>query len=288
MKYSVYLMLICTLAFGLAACSRDNQAPTTDAAGNEAAPPSPADPNVPATQAAPSNLNERTPAPASPAPAPSTSRPANTTPEPARPAPAPAPASSSTAVAPAPVATPVPAPAAPAPVMVTVPSGTNLAVVLLSGVSSATASAGDTFEATFAEPWSVDGKVVADRGDKVRGRVASVEKSGKVKGKASLALELTQVTAGGKAHKIDTQPFTAVAQDNRDRDAGIIAGGAGLGAVIGAIAGGKKGAAIGAVLGGGGGTTAVLATAGEDVKVDSETKVNFVLDKEVRLPALRN
>ena len=41
---------------------------------------------------------------------------------------------------------------------------------------------------------------------------------------------------------------------NKTKTAVTIGGGAGLGAIIGGIAGGGKGAAIGAILGGGGGT----------------------------------
>jgi hypothetical protein len=71
-------------------------------------------------------------------------------------------------------------------------------------------------------------------------------------------------------------------------DAGMIAGGAGVGAVIGAIAGGGKGAAIGAIIGGGTGTTAVLLTKGKQLKLEPETKINFVLSKDVDLPVIRN
>ena len=46
---------------------------------------------------------------------------------------------------------------------------------------------------------------------------------------------------------ISTKPYSQVAEATKKRDAEIIGGGAGIGAVIGAIAGGGKGAAIGAV-----------------------------------------
>ena len=53
--------------------------------------------------------------------------------------------------------------------------------------------------------------------------------------------------------------------------------GAGLGAVIGAIAGGGKGAAIGAGVGGGGATAVQVLTKGEKINVPSETKLEFTL-----------
>ena len=52
---------------------------------------------------------------------------------------------------------------------------------------------------------------------------------------------------------------------------------------IGAIAGGKKGAAIGAAVGGAGGTTAVLATKGKDVRYPAEARLDFTLDQDITL-----
>lgn len=61
------------------------------------------------------------------------------------------------------------------------------------------------------------------------------------------------------------------------------AGGAGVGAAIGAIAGGKKGAAIGAATGGGAGTGVVLATKGQEIHYGPETRLNFTLTNSVKL-----
>jgi hypothetical protein len=171
--------------------------------------------------------------------------------------------------------------------MQTVPAGTPLTVVMSTPVSTETSKEGDTFEAALAEPWTAGGKVVANRGDTVIGRVEEVVKPGRVKGRAQLKLVLTQIFAGNRGYKIDTEPFVAIAIDNKERDAAIIAGGTGVGAAIGAITGGKRGAAIGAIIGGGGGTATVLATPGQDMNIEPETKVNFVLDDDVRLPVIR-
>jgi len=172
--------------------------------------------------------------------------------------------------------------------MYTVPQGTPITIVMSSQVSTATSTDGDTFEATLAEDWAVDGRIVAQRGDTVTGRVQDVMQPGKVKGRAQLTLVLTEIFAGNRGYKISSEPFVAIAVDNKERDAAIIAGGAGIGAAIGAITGGKKGAAIGAIIGGGGGTATVLATPGNDMKIEPETKVNFVLDRSVRLPVIRS
>lgn len=179
-------------------------------------------------------------------------------------------------------------PSRPTMAMHRVAAGTPLTVVMSSQVSTATHKEGDTFEATFAEPWSVDGRIVAERGDRVIGKVEEVVQPGRVKGRGELQLVLTEIFTGNKRYQIDTEPFVAIAIDNKERDAAVIAGGAGVGAVIGRIAGGKKGAAIGAIIGGGSGTATVLATKGQAMTIEPETKVNFVLDDAVELPILRN
>jgi hypothetical protein len=168
-----------------------------------------------------------------------------------------------------------------------VPAGTSIVVVMADEVSTSKSKQGDTFDASLAEHWVVDGRVVAERGDPVVGRVEEVIAPGRVKGRAELKLALTELTTNDRKYSIKTEPFVAIAVDNKERDAAIIAGGAGVGAAIGAITGGKKGAAIGAVIGVGGGTATVLATPGQSMKIEPETKVNFVLDKELRLPAIR-
>jgi hypothetical protein len=55
------------------------------------------------------------------------------------------------------------------------------------------------------------------------------------------------------------------------------------GAVIGALAGGKKGAAIGATAGGGAGTAVVLSTRGRDVRIGPGAAVAVQLLEPIRL-----
>lgn len=166
---------------------------------------------------------------------------------------------------------------------ITVPSGTPLRVVLQQGVGTDASAPGSQFAAVLADPIVVDGKTVLEKGSAVSGRVVDVKKSGRVKGRATLSLALTSVLYEGKYVPIETRTYVGVAKDNKKRDAAIIGGGAGVGAVIGAIAGGGKGAATGAAIGGGGGTGAVLATRGDDLHYPPESRLKFVLSKEVEL-----
>ena len=161
---------------------------------------------------------------------------------------------------------------------VTIPAGTRLRVALIDGVSTTKSSPGDHFMASLSEPVIVEGKMVLNKGTKVRGRVIDVKESGRVKGRASIQLMLTEIIRDNeKALAISTKPYSAVAENTKKRDAGIIAGGVGVGAAIGALAGGGKGAAVGAAIGGGAGTGTVLATKGKDIHYGPETRINFTL-----------
>jgi hypothetical protein len=167
---------------------------------------------------------------------------------------------------------------------VTIPAGTRLRVTLIDGVSSNQSSSGDTFMASLAEPVLVNGKTVLAKGTTVLGRVVDVNESGRVKGRASIQLKLTEIVRDNASDvAISTKTFTAVAEATKKRDAAIIGGGAGIGAAIGAITGGGKGAAIGAAVGGGAGTGTVLATKGKEIHYPPETRLTFTLAESVEI-----
>jgi len=165
----------------------------------------------------------------------------------------------------------------------TIPAATVLKVLLIDALGTDTSSVGDHFLASLSEPIVVDGRTLLPEGTKVRGRVISVEDSGRVNGVASIQLALTDIMQGDKLIPITTNTFGATADSTKTRDAGIIAGSAGVGAIIGAIAGGKKGAGVGAVTGGGAGTGAVLVTKGKEIRYGSETRLSFTLAESVQM-----
>ena len=164
-----------------------------------------------------------------------------------------------------------------------IPSSTVLEVSLIDGLSTDGNSAGDRFLATLAEPVVVDGRTVLPKGTKVRGHVLEVDDSGRVKGRASIRLALTDIMQARQTVAISTLTFAATAESSTTRDAEIIAGGAAVGAVIGAVAGGKKGAGVGAVTGGGAGTGVVLATKGKEIRYPPETRLSFTLAHSVEM-----
>ena len=197
-------------------------------------------------------------------PAPSEAAPVNTTPAPAIAANTP-PAAPSTPPPPAP------------PQKVTIPSGTTLAVRLVDTIDSETSQPGQTFHATLDSPLAVDGEVAIPAGYDVEGHIVDVKSAGKFAGQSVLALQLDRISAGGKYYNIQTDQYKRQGTSRGKNTAEKVGAGAGIGAIIGAIAGGGKGAAIGAAAGGGLGGGVQAATKGQQIKLPTETVLNFTL-----------
>ena len=143
---------------------------------------------------------------------------------------------------------------------------------------------GDTFDASLAEPLIVDGLVIAERGARAGGRIVDAQKAGRLGGASLVELELTSlITADGQKIAVSTDPWTKRGDPSRGEDAAKIGGGAALGAVVGAIAGGGTGAAIGAGVGGAAGAGTMAATRGKPVNVPSETIIRFRLASQVTI-----
>jgi hypothetical protein len=152
-----------------------------------------------------------------------------------------------------------------APQPVTLPKGTALPLVFQTAVSSANSRSGDLVVAKLASEVRAGGKVVLPARAELRGRVVTAVPSGRVKGRARLAVSFDRVVVDGVERLIETSTIDVTAEGTGKRDAKIIGGSTGAGVVIGAIAGGKKGAVVGGVVGAGAGTGAVLATKGKEV-----------------------
>jgi hypothetical protein len=188
-----------------------------------------------------------------------------------------------------PAAPPAIAPRAPAPppeleiIEVTVPSGTVLELELLTALDTSVNRVGDEIEGRTISPIYVNGESVLPRGSYLEGRVTAVQPSGKVKGKASIAFTFDRLSTRSGLKKIRTSFVEKEAASGKKKDAGIIGGATGVGALVGGIIGGKKGAAIGAAVGGAGGTGVVLSTKGEEIHLPVGTEINVRLDESLVL-----
>jgi hypothetical protein len=150
---------------------------------------------------------------------------------------------------------------------VTIPAGTTLNLRLTSAVASDTSRVEDRVQAEIAKPVMIDGIAAVPDGATIAGSVVNVERSGKVKGRASLSLRFHSLTAWNDAYDVETATISRRAAATKGEDAAKIGIGSGAGALIGAVAGGKKGAAIGGAIGAGAGTGVVMATRGEEVRL---------------------
>ena len=164
-----------------------------------------------------------------------------------------------------------------------VPAGTGLVLTLDTAVSSETAKPDQPVRATVAKPVIVAGMTVIPEGATVTGAVVSAERSGKVKGLASIALRFNEVIVSNTPYRITTARIAREAESTKGSDAKKIAIGAGVGTAIGAIAGGGKGAAIGAGVGGGAGTGVVLATRGKEVTIPAGATLRTEITETVRI-----
>ena len=178
---------------------------------------------------------------------------------------------------------PPPPPAAANPGEVMLPAGTNLVIRMIDAVDSERDRVGQSFRASLDQPVMVDGNTIIPRGADVLVRLVDAKQSGKLTGKAELALSLQSVSLNGRMVDLNTQTVREESSSRTGRTAKVAGGTAAVGAIIGAIAGGGKGAAIGAGAGAATGAGVELATAGQRVRVPSETRLTFVLDSAVRM-----
>jgi hypothetical protein len=180
---------------------------------------------------------------------------------------------------PSPAAAPAAAPAR----MVTVPQGSTLSVRLIDALDSETNQVGDSFRASLSAPVMVGDEVVIPSDADIEGRVVDVKSAGHFSGQSALALELTRLTVNGKNYSLRTNQYARQGSSRGKRTAATVGGGAALGAIIGGIAGGGKGAAIGAGVGAGAGTGVQAATKGQQIKLPSETVLNFQLQSPLQV-----
>jgi hypothetical protein len=160
---------------------------------------------------------------------------------------------------------------------VTLSEGTPIVVRTTTAIDTDRNRVGDVFDAILEEPLEQDGYILAQRGARVKGRIAYAKESGKLTGRSQMMLELNELIANGRRYFIRTTDHVEEGSSRGKRTAATVGGVAALGAIIGGIAGGGKGAAIGAAAGAGAGTGVQVLTSGETLKIPAETVLEFRL-----------
>jgi hypothetical protein len=225
----------------------------------------------PATSTGPPEKPKRKPS--SPKPSKSRSTPTETV------APAPADAAASAANAPPEKpAAPIPPPP-PQPRTVTVPAGSTITVRMVDSVDSKVNTTGQVFKASLDAPIVVDDRVIVPKGADVYVKLVNASSAGKIKGRSELTLDIQSIIFQGRTYNVSTSDVKQAGASRGKRSAATIGGGAVLGALIGGLAGGGKGAAIGAGVGAGAGTGVQVFTKGQQIKIPSETRLDFTLEQ---------
>jgi hypothetical protein len=168
--------------------------------------------------------------------------------------------------------------------------------VLGTDLSTRTAREGDPFTMTVRSPGGFEGAVI-------EGRVARINRGGRVSGRAEMQLEVERIrlrdgrtqdvtgfieevtpAPGGEQVRVDNESEGSVGE--RDSPTGRttqrVAIGAAVGAIIGAIAGGGKGAGIGAAVGAAAGAGSVYAQGRDHLELSRGSEV--VLSLRTRQP----
>jgi hypothetical protein len=181
-----------------------------------------------------------------------------------------------------------------------IPQGSHVLLRLENNVTTRTAREGDYVYLRTATPIAAGGQIVVPEGSYVQGVVTHAVRSGRVKGKAELAIRIDTLTlASGKVIKlsprlssVDSEGSEQKVVDSNENeikqgsshgaDAARIAETGGAGAAIGGLATRSwSGAGIGAGAGAAVGLATVLLTRGKEVDLRRGSTMDVVFDRAV-------
>ena len=177
---------------------------------------------------------------------------------------------------------------------VAIPRNTVLSLELMTPLSTDATQPNDPFKARVLQPAELANCIV-------EGHVTQVKRPGKVKGVAQLQLSFETIrtpdnrTTSLHAVLVEIIPLNSDTPTDIDTEGGVkgrdstkddaakVGAASGIGAIIGAIAGGGKGAAIGAIIGGGAGTAGVMTQRGKDIRLEQgqQLKIRTSTDTSV-------
>lgn len=177
-------------------------------------------------------------------------------------------------------------PAPPQPRQIEVPAGSTVTIRMIDGVDSAVNHAGELFHAALEAPLVVNDQVVVSRGADVYVRLVSARSAGRMRGKSELHLELVKLEFQGRSYPMVSSTYSATGKSRGKNTAKKVGGGAAIGAIIGGLAGGGAGAAIGAGVGAGTGAVWNGVTRGEQIKIPSETRLDFELEQPITVTVM--
>lgn len=205
-----------------------------------------------------------------------------------------------------PSATPAPQSAA-GPNTITIPAGTRIPLSLKQAISTRNAREGDSVYAETVFPFVLDDRVVVPAGSYIQGRIAHVERAGRLKGRAEILMHFTSmIFPSGYTVMLPGSVENTPGADNKsvkdsegtiqqDKDTGkkIEEGakggvyGASGGALAGGLSAGLNGARVGAAAGAALAIGWVLLKRGSDVKLDVGTSIEMEIQRPITVDASR-
>ena len=163
-------------------------------------------------------------------------------------------------------------------------AGTEVAIRTNEAIDSKTAQAGQTVAAVVERDVNNDsGAAEIPKGSDAQLVLRKVSGGG-ITGGSGLVLDLHSVTIGGQHYTVNTTSIQKSDQKGIGRNrrtAEMTGGGAALGTLIGAVAGGGKGAILGAIFGAAAGGTAQVLTKGKETRIPAESVLTFRLNEAV-------
>lgn len=170
------------------------------------------------------------------------------------------------------------------PADVNIPAGSELAIRINQNISVKHTEPGARFDGEVEDGWTdVNGRVILPRGTPVEGVVDVSHRRGHFKGRSELELRLTALTLNGQQYPLNTHDMRETKKGKGKRSTAFIAGGSGLGMLIGGVASGGTGLLIGGLAGGGAGTAAAGLTGNRDLDIPAESIVHFRLADDLTL-----
>jgi hypothetical protein len=166
----------------------------------------------------------------------------------------------------------------------TIPAGTAVPITLLAQVDSEHNEVGQSWTGRVTRDVVVGGQVVIPAGAAVSGVVVAMDEGDRNEGNGSISLEARSIETTSGTRSIASAPVSGGhSYADQSFPAKETAIGAGAGAAIGAIVGGKKGAAIGAAAGGMGGAAMGSARADYEVAMPAGTDLTIRITSAVVL-----
>ena len=179
----------------------------------------------------------------------------------------------------------------------TVPPGTIFNCRLSQTLSTASNSQGQLFAATLVEPLVVSGNQIVPAGATIRGRIASLNRPGRIKGVGKMLLapetlafpngQTVTINAvllhayGAPGARIANPEGVVRGPNAHMRDLKEVGVGIGGGGLLGTMIGGFHGAFVGGVIGGAAGLVDSFRRRGPDLTLPRGTELKFELSRQL-------